>query len=74
MWTKDYWKKLAERVVTAAAVAVGAYITTNDFEHFDFKKFLIAIVTGVVLSFAKGIVGSQIGSKNDPGWVNGGRN
>lgn len=71
MWTSVFWKKLIERVVTAAVVSFSAYIAADDFDFdsINWKKMILAVLVGVIVSFAKGMIGSQIGNKADPGWV-----
>jgi hypothetical protein len=68
IWTPDFWKALAERVISTFLMTFIALVTVDgfDFAHADWKAILIASGIAAGLSVAKGIL-ANIGTKSGPG-------
>jgi hypothetical protein len=64
MFTKKFWKDLAERAIsTAAQAAIGA-IGAGELTHLNWKVVGLTVVGAAVLSVLKGVVASQVGDSS----------
>lgn len=65
MWTKQYWKDLAERVVAGAGtgfvLALGGDVA--NFSAGKAEVYLAAVLGGALFSLAKGLAARGVGDK-----------
>lgn len=71
MFTKIFWKRLAERVISSAAG--GALAGLGIDAVVDSKEQLVAALTGAgtaaLFSFLKGLLASQVGDPQSPSLI-----